>query len=68
MATRLFVTGDDATKSMKIKNQAVLDMLDEKVRKYRTACNALGERLDDMKQMISAMENTMFSTLYRTMY
>jgi integrase len=48
MATRLFVTKEDITKSMKIKNQAVLDMLDETVRKYRTACNALGERLDDM--------------------
>ncbi|MDR1674948.1 MAG: phage integrase SAM-like domain-containing protein [Tannerella sp.] len=48
MATSLFVTKEEVTKSTKIKNQAVLDVLEETVRKYRNACNALGERLDAM--------------------
>jgi integrase len=48
MATQLFVAKEEVTKSMKIKNQPVLDVLEETVRKYRNACNALGERLEAM--------------------
>jgi hypothetical protein len=48
MATQVFVTKDEVTKSMKIKNRAVPDVLEETVRKYRNACNALGDKLETM--------------------
>jgi integrase len=48
LATQLYVTGDDLTKSMRIKNRAVTDVLEDTVRRYRNLCNGLGERLEVM--------------------
>lgn len=48
VATPLFVTKDDMTRSLKIKNQKIIDSTDAIIKKYRDACNVLGEKLDAM--------------------
>jgi len=48
IATTYFVTKDDLTKGFKIKNQSIIDELDRTIKKYRKACDALGERVKDM--------------------
>ena len=42
LSTNIFVTGEDLTKGLKIKNQTVLDQCEDLLRKCREACNALG--------------------------
>ncbi len=48
IATSKFVTKEELTKGMKLKNQTIIDDLDVTIKKYRDACNALGEKLDAM--------------------
>ena len=49
IATSFFATKDDLTKGYKIKNQSIIDDLDLLIRKYRKACDTLGERIKDME-------------------
>src|ERR1035437_528922 len=48
ISTTYSITKDDLTKGFKIKNQAIIDELDSSIKKYRKACDALGERTKDM--------------------
>ena len=43
-----FVTKDDLTKGLKLKNQSIVDDLDILLKKYRDACNEMGERLKEL--------------------
>lgn len=47
LATTYFITKDDLTKGLKIKNQSIVDELDALTKKYREACNGMGERLKE---------------------
>ncbi|MGE9516661.1 MAG: tyrosine-type recombinase/integrase [Solitalea-like symbiont of Acarus siro] len=46
--TEIHVSKEDITKSLKIKNQSILDTLDATIKRYRDIINSLGERLDAM--------------------
>lgn len=48
IATTYHIKKDDLTKGFKIKNQSIIDELDRTIKKYRKACDALGERVKDM--------------------
>lgn len=48
-ATNYFLSKDDLTKSMKIKNQMYIDALDEILKKCRTRCNDNASRIGDME-------------------
>jgi integrase len=48
-ATNYFLSKDDLTKSMKIKNQMYTDALDEILKKCRTRCNDNASRIGDME-------------------
>ena len=47
-ATNYFLSKDDLTKSMKIKNQMYIDALDEILKKCRTRCNDNASRMGDL--------------------
>ncbi len=42
LATPWYVTKDDLTRSLKIKNQKYLDLTDDLIRTYRNRCDLLG--------------------------
>lgn len=46
--TSWYVTKEDLTRSLKLKNQAYIDLCDELVKSYRKRCDVLGERLKSM--------------------
>lgn len=48
LATSWFVTKDDLTRSLKLKNQKYIDYTDELIKSYRTICDRQGERLKGM--------------------
>lgn len=48
LPTVWYVTKNDLTRSLKLKNQLYIDLTDEVIRKYREACNRLGEGLKSM--------------------
>ena len=48
LATPWYVTADDLTRSLKLKNQRYIDMAGDVIRRYRTICNNVGEGLDSM--------------------
>jgi len=48
IATTYHIKKDDLTKGFKIKNQSIIDELDNLIRKYRKICDELGERIKDM--------------------
>ena len=48
LATVWYVTKDDLTRSMKIKNKTYIDLADELIKKYRKSCDQLGERMKHM--------------------
>lgn len=48
LATPWYVGKEDLTRSLKLKNQKYIDMVDEVLRRYRGICNAVGEGIDDM--------------------
>ena len=48
LSTTFFLTKEQLTKGLKIKDQKILDQLDAIVKRYRDACNTLGIRLNSM--------------------
>jgi hypothetical protein len=46
--TSIYVTKDDITKGFKIKNQSILDELDNIISTYRSKCNTLSLLINDM--------------------
>ncbi len=48
LATVWYVTKDDLTRSLKIKNQKYVDLTEALIRSYRAKCDLLGERLKSM--------------------
>ena len=48
LATPWYVTKDDLTRSLKIKNQKHLDLTDDLIRTYRNRCDLLGTRIKSM--------------------
>lgn len=48
LSTQWFVTKEDLTRSLKLKNQRYIDMIEDLLRKYRMICNSVGEGLDNM--------------------
>lgn len=48
LATVWYVTKDDITRSFKIRNKKYIDLTDELIRKYRSICDKVGERLKTM--------------------
>ena len=48
LATPWFVTKDDLTRSMKLKNQKYIDLSDDLIRTYRNKCDLLGTRIKAM--------------------
>ena len=48
LATTWYVTKDDLTRSLKLKNQKYIDMCEALVKKYRSICDRVGERLKTM--------------------
>lgn len=49
LSTNIYVTGDDLTRSLKIKNQSVLDQCEPLLKKCRDFCNTLGFELTTMQ-------------------
>lgn len=48
LRTTYYVSKDDLTRNLKIKNQYYIDETDKLIRKYRKACDSVGERLKNM--------------------
>jgi len=48
LATTYYVTKEDLTRALKLKNQKYIDLTDQLVKKYRNICDRAGERLKDM--------------------
>ena len=48
LPTNIYVSGTDLTKSGKLKNQLVIDKIEDLMRKYRNKCNALSIGLNGM--------------------
>lgn len=48
LATPWYVGKEDLTRTLKLKNQKYIDMVEDLLRKYRSMCNSVGEGLDDM--------------------
>lgn len=48
ISTPFYVASSEVTKKMNIKNQQVIDASNELIKKYRTICNTVGDRLNGM--------------------
>ncbi|MBJ2188597.1 MAG: site-specific integrase [Muribaculaceae bacterium] len=48
VATQWYASAKDMTRSMKLKNQMLIDAAEDLIRTYREICNKIGARLDDM--------------------
>lgn len=48
LSTQWYVGKEDLTRTLKLKNQRYIDMVDELVRRYRAKCNDVGEALSEM--------------------
>ena len=48
VSTNLFATSADMTKSLKLKNQNLIDQINALISQFRTACNELGFSITDM--------------------
>lgn len=48
LSTNIYVTGDDLTRNLKIKNQSVLDQCEPLLKKCRDYCNTLGFEINNM--------------------
>ena len=48
LATTYYVTKEDLTRALKLKNQKYIDLTDQLVKKYRIICDRAGVRLKDM--------------------
>lgn len=65
LATTWYVTKDDLTRSLKLKNQRYIDLCEELIKKYRSRCDSVGERLkymsvDDVVDLITSDQNERF--------
>lgn len=49
LSTNIYVTGDDLTRSLKIKNQKVLDQCEDLIRRCREVCNDLGYAINTLE-------------------
>lgn len=60
LATPWFVTKDDITRSMKIKNQKYIDLTNELISQYRDACDRKGMAVMDMDidQIVELIQNS----------
>lgn len=59
IATPFFVTKDDLTRSLKLKNQKMIDETDAIIKRYRDICNELGEKLSvmDIDKVVEHLKN-----------
>lgn len=48
LATPWYVTKDDLTRSLKLKNQKYIDLADDLIKSYRAKCDLLGTRIKGM--------------------
>lgn len=48
LSTGIYITKNDMTRSGKIKNQAVLDKIEDLIREYRKKANSLSIAIEDM--------------------
>ena len=48
LATAWYVTKDDLTRSLKIKNQRYVDLTDQLIKQYRQRCDLIGEGIKSM--------------------
>lgn len=48
ISTQYYVTTEDMTRKLKIKSEMFIDATDEIIKRYREACNRVGERLAEM--------------------
>lgn len=48
LSTQYYITSEDMTRKLKIKNEMFINATDEIVKKYRESCNRIGERLKEM--------------------
>ncbi len=48
LATPWYVGKEDLTRSLKLKNQRYIDMVEDLLRRYRSICNNVGEGLNNM--------------------
>ena len=48
LATTWYVTKDDLTRSLKLKNKRYIDLCEDLIKKYRSRCDRVGERLKSM--------------------
>lgn len=57
IATVWYVSKDDLTRSLKIKNPKYITLTDELIKRYRSACDMIGESLKDMdvEQVVEAI-------------
>lgn len=58
LSTSWYVTKEDLTRNLKIKNQVYIDYTDELIKKYRKICDRRGEALKDMtvEQVVDLLE------------
>lgn len=48
ISTQYYVTAEDMTRKLKVKNEMFIDATDEIIKRYREACNRVGEHLAEM--------------------
>lgn len=63
LPTQWYVTKDDITKSLKIKNLNILDAADALIREYRAICNSAGDALGKMSvdEVVEMLKNGSFT-------
>lgn len=59
LSTQYYVTADDMTRKLKIKNETFIDATNELIKKYRDACNRAGDKLNSMtvEQVVDIIQN-----------
>lgn len=59
LPTQWYVGKEDLTRSLKLKNQKYIDMIEDLLRRYRRICNDVGDALDTMtvEQVVELIKN-----------
>ncbi|MEG0808538.1 MAG: phage integrase SAM-like domain-containing protein, partial [Alistipes sp.] len=59
LSTQYYVTADDMTRKLKIKNETFVDATNNLIKKYRDACNRAGDKLELMtvEQVVDLIQN-----------
>lgn len=59
LSTQYYLTADDMTRKLKIKNDTFIDATNELIKKYRDACNRAGDKLNSMtvEQVVALVQN-----------